>query len=182
MRTRISEQIGIPEAKQCYSLDPLDLDEDSRRGRVKLRDTTNWPVKLKGDGFRLLTSAEWEYACRGGTRTPWSHGSDVQLLGSYSWFDQNGQRRTHEAAKLRPGPRGLFDMHGSNFEWVNDHYDGGLSVERDSDPIGSKRGRMRFARSGSFYDTATKVRSAQKGLFRPTFNHLITGFRVAVVP
>lgn len=79
----------LPQAEPCYGSEPLDADQDRRPGWVKLSDSTQWPLNLDGQGFRLLTEAEWEYVCRSGTRTAYSFGSDSPLLRHYAWFVDN---------------------------------------------------------------------------------------------
>ena len=97
-----------------------------------------------GSGYRLLTEAEWELACRGGTRTAYSFGQDTDLLPRYGWFQENSGEWSHQGAQLRPNPRGLFDIHGNLFEWCHDWY---LPPLRDgTDPTGCTRPRQ--ARTG----------------------------------
>jgi formylglycine-generating enzyme required for sulfatase activity len=80
--------------------------------------------KLGQGTFRLPSEAEWEYACRGGTSTPWSTGADPAQLADHAWHAANSGTEVQALAvggKL-PNPFGLHDMHGNMWEWVEDWY------------------------------------------------------------
>lgn len=72
-----------------------------------------WACDWSADGYRLPTEAEWEYACRAGTESPWSHGEDSDALGDYAWYDRNSGGNPHPVAQKRPNPWGVYDMHGN---------------------------------------------------------------------
>ncbi|MEZ6057914.1 MAG: formylglycine-generating enzyme family protein [Planctomycetaceae bacterium] len=84
---------------------------------------SKWLSGITGQQFRLPTEAEWEYACRAGTKTPWSFGDDPEKIGEYAWFkgnsDDNG---AHKVGLLKPNAWGIHDMHGNVAEWVLDMY------------------------------------------------------------
>lgn len=73
-----------------------------------------------GLAYRLPAEAEWEYAARAGTSSPWSFGNDPSAMGDYAWFAANSQGTTHPVATKKPNPWGLFDMHGNLWEMVED--------------------------------------------------------------
>lgn len=83
-----------------------------------------------GDGYRLLTEAEWEYACRGGTTTPFSfgdasNGENANVKGEVPYNARRGPNllRTTSVGSYAPNPFGLYDMHGNVAEYVEDHFD-----------------------------------------------------------
>ena len=135
--------------------------------------------------YRLPTEAEWEYACRAGTKTAFSFGKDGKQLGEYAWFDKNaykdGEQYAHPVGQKQPNPWALYDMHGNVWEWCQDKY-GKYNGQRKTavDPKGPKKGRHRVWRGGGFADNPINVRSATRLSFgradyRPEF---AAGFRV----
>ena len=85
--------------------------------QVSWNDCQNFVAKLKekisGYEFRLPTEVEWEFACRAGTTTEYSHGNGDANLGEFAWFTGNAERKTHPVGEKKPNPWGLHDIHGN---------------------------------------------------------------------
>ena len=112
--------------------------------------------------YRLPTEAEWEYACRAGTATPWSFGDDESKLEDYAWYSENNRPTGAKAvgAKL-PNAWGLHDMHGNVWEWVQDRY-GRYASGVKMDSQGPMTGSRRVLRGGYYNSPAQSVRSATR--------------------
>ena len=141
-----------------------------------------------GLDLSLPSEAQWEYACRVGTTTPFSFGDDitpdqVNYDGNYPYVDGKKGVYRHETvpvASLPPSCWGLYEMHGNVSEWCQDYmhddYQGapadGSAWEDDRDP-----GAIRVVRGGSWYDYARYVRAADRYANPPGHHFDFIGFR-----
>ena len=133
--------------------------------------------------YRLPTEAEWEYACRAGSRTRWSFGDDESELTDYAWYRANawnvGEQYDHAVGTKLPNAWGLYDMHGNVWEWVQDWWDSDYyNSSPRVDPSGPTSGSYRAFRGGSFYHLARNVRSANRLDFLPDYRHYVIGVRL----
>jgi len=126
------------------------------------------------DGYRLPTEAEWEYACRSGTETPFNSGTSVNDAG---WYSGNSADRTHPVGEKLPSPWGLYDMHGNVLEWCWDWL-GNYTAGAQTDPMGAASGTNRVYRGGCWRFDAHQTRSAYRYGNIPSLRTFLTGFRV----
>jgi len=133
--------------------------------------------------MRLPTEAEWEYACRAGTTSPYSFGDDAAKLAVHDWYDKNSGAKPHPVGKKRPNPWGLYDIHGNVWEWVSDWYSADYyALGPMANPTGPKEGNARLLRGGGWTDNAHWCRSAIRYTQTPGIRRDYLGFRALVVP
>jgi formylglycine-generating enzyme required for sulfatase activity len=127
--------------------------------------------------YTLPTEAEWEYACRAGTTTPYA--GDLDEMGRYWEQDRESRSFTYPVGQKRANSWGLSDMHGNVGEWCLDWYADRLPGGSATDPVGAVSGDHRVARGGSEFSLAKEVRSASRHGAWPSWPWT-GGFRLAL--
>ena len=146
------------------------------------------------NGYRLPTEAEWEYACRAGTTTPFNTENSISAEeANYyvhypyeiedNYFTQEnlstkpGQYRQTTVAvnSFSPNKWGLYNMHGNVGEWVWDYY-GDYGTTAQTDPVGAENGTLRVYRGGGWNDFAKNIRSA----YRATLDENKGSFNIGI--
>jgi acetoin utilization deacetylase AcuC-like enzyme/formylglycine-generating enzyme required for sulfatase activity len=123
------------------------------------------------NGYRLPTEAEWEYACRAGSKGDYSFGGETRRAGDFAWFGDNSEKKTHPVAQKKPNPWGLYDMHGNVAEWCNDIYaKDAYRTSAAANPRGPKDGDMYVLRGGSWKGSAEVLRSFHRVAENPGFS------------
>lgn len=135
-----------------------------------------WLSAKTGKIYRLPTEAEWEYACRAGTKTPYYFGDDPAKLEEYGWYVENAEK-PQPVAKKKPNPWGLYDIHGNVAEWCLDHYDAGIykTFSATTPVVGpvllpDAKEYSYVARGGSWDDDADRCRSAARKASNPEWS------------
>ncbi|MFZ4580703.1 MAG: SUMF1/EgtB/PvdO family nonheme iron enzyme [Myxococcota bacterium] len=137
---------------------------------------------LSATGMRLPSEAEWEYACRAGTQTPFYNGStDDSTVGALAWYTLNSGNQTHAVGGKAANAFGLHDMLGNVWEWVNDWF-GAYPSSAQTNPTGPVDMSYRVRRGGNFLCFSNAVRSSFRDSATPGNMNYFLGFRVARTP
>ena len=157
-------------------------------------DGQNVTWDRSANGYRLPTEAEWEYACRAGTATPFCmeispSAQEANYYGHYpyqieeNYFSQENlevkpgeyRQTTVEVGSFSENPFGLYDMHGNVAEWTWDVY-GEYPSEPQTDPTGAENGTRRVYRGGGWNDFAKNMRCA----YRATMDQYKASFNIGI--
>ena len=181
----------------------LDPDPSNFKGDNRPVEQVSWEAAVEfcqrlsaatGQDYRLPSEAQWEYACRAGTTTPFCFGETLSTdLANYDGdFTYNGgpkgedRRETTEVASLPGNAWGLHDVHGNVWEWCAD--DGGDYGDLPLDGLpwqteeNENRTESRRLRGGSWLNLPRNCRSAFRYLFSRAYRFYSLGFRVCCVP
>lgn len=195
---------ALPKVKRNLDLDPSRFKGSDRPvERISWYDAVEFCARLSlasGRDYRLPSEAEWEYACRAGTTTPFACGdtitSDLVNYCSHCTTyalepeEKRYRKQTIRVGSLLPNQFGLYDMHGNLWEWVADHYhDSYQGAPTDGRswrlPENGNRSHYVVRRGGSWDSTPGACRSANRDLELPSLRHSPVsniGFRVACAP
>ena len=133
--------------------------------QVSWNDIQNFEVATR---LQLPSEAQWEYACRAGTTSPW-----------YCDYTATKRRETHPVGLWQPNQFGLHDMHGNVSEWCEDVFDSTF-YSKDApgfDPLSTAGSMKRVARGGNWGFLANRCRSARRDWVSPTTRFSNLGFR-----
>jgi formylglycine-generating enzyme required for sulfatase activity len=180
--------MGVTEVTQAQYEAVMGTNPSKFKGATNPVDTVSWNdatefcKKLSEktrQAVRLPTEAEWEYACRAGSKTRFSFGDADEGLGDYAWYSYNSDRTTHPVGQKKPNAWGLFDMHGNVWEWCADWY-GDYPKGAVTDPQGPASGAYRVLRGGAWLYSPDDCRSACRSGNGPNSRDFNYGLRVAV--
>ncbi|MBS1196829.1 MAG: hypothetical protein H6R18_614 [Proteobacteria bacterium] len=131
--------------------------------------------------YRLLSEAEWEFACRARNQGQWPFGDMEFQLREYAWYFDNSGKQTHPVGVKKPNPFGLFDMNGNVWEWVEDvwHRNYMGSPGNGSAWLTGGDVSRRVLRGGAWIVRAERCRSASRLRDDPSNRDRCSGFRVA---
>lgn len=130
--------------------------------------------------YRLPTEAEWEFACRAGSKELFYWGDSWD--DEYGWCKINGGGETHDVGSKKPNAWGLYDMSGNVFEWCQDWYAIYPEALEATDPQGASGGDARVLRGGSWSFQPEGCRSAYRYVNAPEGRYHFYGFRVVRSP
>ncbi len=130
----------------------------------------------------LPTEAQWEYACRAGSKMRFGFGDDDRQLSTFARYGQGAEAGTAAVGSKKPSAWGLYDMHGNVWEWCADWYASSYVNAATQDPVGPLSGQWRVLRGGSWVNTWEGCRCAARNKSAPDVRYNGLGFRIVVNP
>ncbi|MBD2603515.1 SUMF1/EgtB/PvdO family nonheme iron enzyme [Scytonema hofmannii FACHB-248] len=175
----------------------LKLDPSKFKGANRPVECVSWNHAIEfcarlfnktGKNYRLPSEAEWEYACRAGTTTPFYFGETISTdLANYNGNNTYGsgikgeyRQQTTDVGIFSANPFGLFDMHGNVWEWCQDewHQNYNEAPANGRAWVSENYNRSPLLRGGSWYGFPVLCRSASRSYYDPAYDFLDLGFRV----
>lgn len=151
-------------------------ERDPQESITRARATRNG-----GNGYRLPSESEWEYACRAGSGDSWCFGNDAEALYDYGWFQGHGNASPQPVGSLTPNRWGLADMHGNVWEWVEDGFEAGYAGAPSDTSVWKDDGfGGRVLRGGGYLASADYCRSGYRNRGIPGLKGGAFGFRVVL--
>ena len=182
--------IGVYEVTQAQYEKIMGTNPSDFKGPNKPAEFVTWNDAVlfckklseeEGVKYRLPTEAEWEYACRAGTKTEFYWGDEMD--GRYAWFKDNSEEKTHDVGQKKPNAWGLYDMSGNVYEWCSDWgYADYYSSSPSKDPQGPAGGWFRVVRGGMWANNPGLCRSAYRGWYFADDPEFDGGFRIVRAP
>jgi formylglycine-generating enzyme required for sulfatase activity len=164
---------------------PLTVNTTNKKGKRNPVDGITWEKAMEfcqqlgkkaGKTIDLPTEAEWEYACRAGSKGPYHYGDSLSKKQA-NFIEGNVVR----VGSYEPNAFGLYDMHGNVAEWCKDWYKNDYYKESPlRDPQGPATGKERVLRGGFCFVSAFECRSAWREHHEPGFSEGAAGFRVVL--
>jgi formylglycine-generating enzyme required for sulfatase activity len=152
--------------------------------QIEWKDAVEFCVKLteiernkkhisSSQHYRLPTEAEWEYACRAGSSTPYS--GDLKKMG---WYKDNSGKVTHNIGEKEANPWGFYDMNGNVWEWCHDWF--GPYEDNAVDPVGPDKETYKTFRGGSCKSTDRGCRSGNRYSHKRSKRMYFIGLRIVL--
>lgn len=132
--------------------------------------------------IRLPSEAEWEYACRAGTKDQFFSSEDQTAFWEYAWYSSNSGKKTHSVGEKKPNAWGIYDLHGNIKEWCEDSWhDDYSNAPADGSPwIDEKDASKRVLRGGCWVYDARLCHSAYRSWYDSKMGSNSSGFRIVV--
>ena len=179
--TNAQYELFDPSHKALRGKDNVSRGDNEAVVNVSYRDAVAycaWLSRKEGKTYRLPTEAEWEYACRANTVTPYFTGDTLPADMLRNQVIARDYKAVNlEVGKTAPNAFGLYDMHGNVEEWCADWY-GKYSADEQTNPQGPMRGEFRVTRGGSHHTPVEFLRSGNRMAMLPDDRQSLTGFRV----
>ncbi|NJN61097.1 MAG: SUMF1/EgtB/PvdO family nonheme iron enzyme [Coleofasciculaceae cyanobacterium RL_1_1] len=183
----------LPQINQSLNADPSRFKGDNRPvERVSWDDAQEFCTRLSqatGKAYRLPSEAQWEYACRAGTTTPFAFGATLNTDianydGNYTYG--NGKKgvyreQTIDVGSFPPNAWGLYDMHGNVYEWCEDSWHNNYNGAPTDGTAWIDNGtEYKLLRGGSWINYPRNCRSASRSNTARDFRDFNIGFRVVL--